>query len=205
MNLEFELDYWKGDGRKKGSEHQRKYCFAYLNIFEDMLSIPIVSMHRNATCAEVGPGPYGGMATVLFPKRWVFIDPLNNEYKKIWGDRKKSNIYLNTPIEKLDISVFRNEFDSVFCTNALDHTEDRNSAEKNIYQILKDEGMFFLVVHCRTPEQLNTGHQQAFEPADLVRELMNVKFKVITYRVLTDRIIPEQRIMYKTLVGVFKK
>jgi hypothetical protein len=202
MNLKFELDYWKKEGIKKGVEHQRKYCFAYLQLFEGFLQKPLQGMFQKATCAEIGPGPFGGMSLVLFPKQWVFIDPLGFEYGKLTEQNKKA-VYINEQIEKV---VALNMFiDAVFSTNALDHTEDRGLAIKRIYQMLQKESLFFLAVHCRTRKQLNAGHQQAFTGFELIKELENIGFKTINYSIIKDRLIKEQRQVYTTLVGIFKK
>lgn len=203
MNLDFELNYWKKEGIKRGIDHQRKYCLAYMKIFEDLTQFPLAVMHRNATCVEVGPGPFGGMATVLFPKEWIFIDPLNLEYAKLVKQGKKKVSYMNAQVER--VTSLDNKIDAVFCTNSLDHTENRQLAEKKIYKMLKKGGLFFLAVHCRTKEQLNEGHSQAFNSLELVTELIRIGFKTINFSVATEKLIPEQRIMYTTFIGVFRK
>lgn len=203
MNLEYELKYWKNNGIKKGEEHQRKYCLAYLKFFEGMVKHPLQILFREATCAEVGPGPFGGMSLVFFPRQWIFIDPLNSEYRSLVPQDKKNIFYMNAKVEQIE--SLNNSIDAVFCTNALDHTENRQLAERKIFRMLKKGAFFFLAVHCRTRDELNEGHTQDFTGMELIKELEKSGFKTVNYTMINDRFIPEQTKVYNTLVGVFAK
>ena len=94
-------------------------------------------------------------------------------------------------------------FDYVFSMNAIDHGGDIVLCLQNIYKILKNGGIFYLHVHCRTPEQLNVLHRQSFDEKLLLGWLRKIGFELKNYKVYEEDPIPTNR--YRTFVGVLKK
>ena len=143
---------------------------------------------------DVGCGPYGGMSLVYNARRWTLIDILNDVYKDM-AKRNSYFVYLTCGGEALPLAG--NSFDIIFSTNALDHTEDRIKCEQEIYRTLKPDGIFALVVHCRTSKQLNMGHKQILTSELLIEELALVGFFNIGHIMYQTK--------YKTFAGQFIK
>lgn len=195
--LEYELFYWKKEGLHKEPEFQNKKYIAYLDMFNEIYKLP-----ENKSCIEVGPGPFGGMYNVFKAKEWCFIDELSDIYRSWVGD--KDNVtYMNTSIE--DFPASTKEFDIVFSTNTLDHTKNRTKSLQAIYKLIKKDGLFCLMVHCRTESELNAGHKQVITPEMMLQELKQVGFKIIGHKIYKKKLFLEQRTIYQTFLGVMQK
>ena len=187
----YELIYWIENGiKRKGREGNKMELGEYLDKISSIYELPENPEHA----MDVGCGPYGGVSLVYNAKHWTLVDVLNNVYKDM-VKRDPRFIYLACAGE--DVSVTDNSFDVIFSTNALDHTEDRMKCENEIYRTLKPDGIFALVVHCRTKEQLNEGHKQVFTPELLLKEFSSIGFSPINYIIYQTK--------FKTFAGVFKK
>lgn len=188
---EYELSYWNRTGiKKKGKEGNKKELNEYLDKISSICKLP----ENPQNAMDIGCGPYGGISLVYNAKYWTLIDVLNNVYKDM-VKRDPHFIYLNCSGEEIPIDD--NSFDVIFSTNALDHTEDRVRCENEVYRMLKPNGVFALVVHCRTKEQLNEGHKQILTPELLLKEFSLIGFSNIGYIMYQTK--------YKTFAGVFKK
>lgn len=184
-----EIQYWSEIGINLGVGHQKRFCQKYLDMFNDIVKLPM-----NKLCCEVGPGPFGGMATVFKASTWIMVDPLCDVYASMVS-KLDNTVYLNTNAEEM--SIGDHTVDTVFSTNALDHTYNRKMVIKEIYRILKEEGLFCLMVHCRTPKQCNDQHPQHFTIDDIINEIASVGFHVEGYKSYTET--------YTTVIGVFRK
>lgn len=186
----YELAYWNGTGKKRGREGNKKEMEEYLSKINSICELP----ENPETAMDIGCGPYGGMSLVYDAKQWTLVDILNDVYKDM-VERDSRFSYLSRPGE--NIPVISNSFDIIFSTNALDHTEDRIACEKETYRTLKPNGIFALIVHCRTKEQLNEGHKQVLTSELLVKELYLIGLLPVDYLMYQTK--------YKTFAGVFKK
>jgi len=186
----YELTYWSGTGKRKGREGNKGELGEYLNKINSIYRLP----QNPESAMDVGCGPYGGISLIYNAEHWTLVDVLNNVYKDM-VKRDPRFVYLSSPGE--NIPIVDNSFDVIFSTNALDHTEDRVKCEKEIYRTLKSDGIFALVVHCRTKEQLNKGHKQILTPELLIEELSSIGFLNIGYIMYQTK--------YNTFAGVFKK
>lgn len=86
-----------------------------------------------------------GIGTVLHfikGKRYG-IDPLVNQYKKLYKYPKELNII---EAKGESIPFPDNYFDICFCFNVLDHTENANKTLREIKRVLKSQGFFILIV-----------------------------------------------------------
>lgn len=187
---QYELLYWKGRGLKLGLVKNKKQLRKYLEKINEARQLP----DSSKLAMDVGCGPFGGMSLFYPSKRWLLVDGLNHVYKNM-VKRNPDFEYLTCYGE--DIPVKDGVVDIVFSTNALDHSNNRLKTEREIYRTLKPGGIFALCVHCRTPEQLNEGHQQAFTPAELVSEIYAVGFTKCDYTVYEEG--------YTTFAGVIIK
>lgn len=186
----YELAYWNGTGKRKGREGNKKELREYLDKINSIYKLP----QSPESAMDVGCGPYGGISLVYNAKHWTLIDVLNEVYKNM-VKRNSRFKYLSCPGEALPIKD--NLFDVIFSTNALDHTKDRMKCEKEIYRTLKSDGIFALVVHCRTRNQLNEGHKQVLTSGLLIEELSLIGFLNIGHIMYQTK--------YNTFAGVFKK
>lgn len=186
----YELSYWNGTGKRRGSEGNKKEVEGYLNKINSIYRLP----ENPKSAMDVGCGPYGGISLVYNARQWTLVDVLNNVYKDM-VKRDSRFIYLSCAGEELPLTD--NSFDIIFSTNALDHTEDRMKCEREIYRTLKPNGIFALIVHCRTKKQLNDGHKQALTPGLLIKELSLIGFFNIGHIMYQTK--------YRTFAGGFKK
>jgi SAM-dependent methyltransferase len=140
-----ELRYWQTTGLDKGADLYGRY-FAAFGVDPAAL--------EDATVADFGSGPFGGVLSVLPRCRTGYpIDVLADEYNE-W--RKSPH-----PIVKFaggPTSVPEAACDYVFSTNAIDHTPRPDLIADEIERILRPGGRFFLHVHARTDDELNKIH-----------------------------------------------
>lgn len=140
-----ELKYWKKTGLSKGDSIYSKYYEAF-NLKDVDFKDKIV--------ADVGCGPFGGLSSKIKCSKYIAVDVLANDYKKMGKSSVaivKGDLRKNLPIEN-------GTCDYVICTNAIDHVPDVKHSMKELSRILKVGGILFLHVHLRTYKQLNKAH-----------------------------------------------
>ncbi|HUV46572.1 MAG TPA: class I SAM-dependent methyltransferase [Candidatus Bathyarchaeia archaeon] len=119
-----------------------------------------------------------GIMTVLhFIKgRRYGIDPLIDEYKKIYSYPKGINV-IKAGAEKTPFPA--NFFDVVFCTNALDHVNDIKQAVAEITRVLKTKGYFVLIVDIfKKKHRRDVPHPYTLTKKDVLF-LIKKNFKII--------------------------
>jgi len=86
-----------------------------------------------------------GISTILhfLPGERFGIDPLAETYKTLYDYPPELNI-LKAKGENIPFKD--NFFDVVFCSNALDHVDDIEKTNNEIYRVLKPQGHFILAV-----------------------------------------------------------
>jgi len=171
---EYELTYWRHKGLKLGSGGNKKGLKLYLDKINEAQRLP----ESSEVAMDVGCGPFGGISLIYPARRWILVDGLNHIYK----DMVKRNLsfeYLDCHSE--NILADDEIVDIVFCTNALDHTVDRQQTLREIYRVLKPGGIFALCTHCRTIEMLNEGHRQSFTPSELEVDIYGAGFIECNY------------------------
>lgn len=200
--LHTEIYYWKDKKRKMGDlyTYQIERAREYLKVFNNLNEVRVQAYSR---VMDIGTGPAGGILDLLeCDEKWA-IEPIYSQYKKegIWHWRSDL-IVRETVCEQLS-GVPENYFDIVFSMNALDHGENIEKCFRKTCEALKEGGLFYLHVHCRSEEQLNPLHQQAYTPEDLKHWLESCGFRVIQARVFEEDPIPTNK--YTTFVGVMRK
>jgi len=168
----YELKYWIGAGLAKGLQYSNHEHRDRLNIFNKMYKLPI----NPDIALELGPGPFGGMARVFIAKKWILLDPLNDEYQKL-VDQKSEYEYISGYCESMPIEDGR--VDIIFSCNSLDHADDYIKCIKESFRVLKEGGLFCISADCRIPVQLNVGHIHAFTPDEIEQCFLDEKFRII--------------------------
>ncbi len=183
------------------------YDFAYfraneiLKIFYELNDFQEISYGEKAI--DVGPGPCGGVLDLLEAKEKWLAEPCFDEYQdnNVWFSKSKDLTVRKTTAETMkDVPV--NYFDSVFAVNSIDHGDNIRICFDNVYKILKEDGCFYLHVHCRTPEQTNELHIQSFNGDELKKMLANSGFKIENYRMFDEDPLSST---YNTFIGILRK
>lgn len=120
--------------RPKVLEYWKRY-----RCFDEVLAI--CRLDERSTVLDVGCG----ISTVLhfLPGRRYGIDPLADEYRKIYAYPPELNIQKGFGEQVPFDDAF---FDVVFCSNVLDHTSDPGGTVREIRRVLKPGGHFVVTV-----------------------------------------------------------
>lgn len=153
-----ELSFWE-DVKKNGCRgfapeewkiavrHFRQYLLMYIG--------RNIGHLRNKVAIEVGCGP-DCLLSNLPDTVSIGIDPLIDEYKKLW-DLSKDNVeYICGEIETLDIDT---KADVVICWNVLDHVSNIKIASKKLLEMLKPDGELWFMVNLEGSED-STGIEE---------------------------------------------
>ena len=153
QNKLYEIGYWLNQDKA-----------VVLNTYKRFFDIvPIGLFSECNVVADVGCGAYGGIFNeITFPVMYG-VDPIWEEYM--------SNSLVPCDNVKMVTANASNEMemaqignlDCVFSINALDHSGDFNKSIQNIYNSLKDGGLFAMHVQLRTEEQLDAGHMMVLD------------------------------------------
>lgn len=145
-----ELDFWKNIRRngirgftseewRAAHIHFKQYLLMYIN--------RSIADLENRVVVEVGCGP-AGIIPYLNNTTTIGVDPLINEYKKVWdlsGDGVK---YICSEIEDFELNA---QMDVVICWNVLDHVSDIEIATKKLFDMLKSNGELWFMVNLEDP------------------------------------------------------
>lgn len=187
------MEYWIKNGLKKGKKYFDVLHSERLIMFNNLHKLPLMPK----TSLELGPGPFGGMSSVYETEKWYLLDPLNDTYSAM-VDRDDDKVYLQAYCE--DIPLDDKSIDIIFSCNALDHADDYPICIDESVRVLKNGGLFCLVVDCRTKEQLNIGHRHSFSPDEIERKFVSRGFKIMSKVEVT-----RESKSYLNIAIVFKK
>lgn len=192
-----ELEYWKNRGVKNGIDLHRKERTKQWEIFKELYEVKEIPV-----ALDVGCGAMGGMSLAVSAKKWLLLDPLMDEFKKLYKGDNINKKYINAFNENIPLD--KNSIDVVFSTNALDHANDPDKCLSEIYRVLKPGGYFYLWTSCREKSKTDIVHSHAFKLDILSKQLENIGFKIIN----EDKIVPGDirwKTVYLTYIGVFQK
>ena len=145
-----ELNFWKNI-RKNGTRgftpeewrtthiHFKQYLLMYIN--------RSIADLENRVVVEVGCGP-AGIIPYLNNTTTIGVDPLIDEYKKIWDLSNDKVKYICSEIETFKIDI---KADVVICWNVLDHVSNIEAATKKLFDILKSNGELWFMVNLEDP------------------------------------------------------
>jgi 2-polyprenyl-6-hydroxyphenyl methylase/3-demethylubiquinone-9 3-methyltransferase len=132
-----EIRWWQGYLKKKDKTTYLDWKKAYWTQFlEDcQLEVPVA-----ATCADIGCGP-AGIFTILEQQKVTAIDPLLDQYQEKlahfdFEDYPNVN-FQSMPLEKL---ADTQQYDYVFCLNAINHVADLEQCFDNLFLTVKKGG-----------------------------------------------------------------
>jgi ubiquinone/menaquinone biosynthesis C-methylase UbiE len=111
--------------------------------------------------ADIGCGPHGIIAGLelsaarngTLPKRMYGIDPLMETYKSYteYGVLKESDTIRLIAAKGESVPLPDESCDYVFCTNAVDHVEEPESAIREARRICRRDGVFCMSLHVVNP------------------------------------------------------
>jgi len=140
-----ELNFWKNisENKWRGFSPQewrvahidfKQYSLIYIN--------RSIANLENKFIIEVGCG-LAGIVPFLHNSSAIGIDPLIDEYEKIWNLSNDRVKYIISEIESFESDK---KADILICWNVLDHVSDINLTTKKLYDLLKPDGeLWFLV------------------------------------------------------------
>lgn len=149
---------------KEAQAYEIKYTFKYQwkkewkNLYRNHLKtfFGVDGQFPESIVVDVGCGPIG-IVSVIEAKKKIGIDPLIDEYNKIYKDRQTDVEYINSKAE--DIPLPDSYADIVFCVNTLNHVQDPEKVLGQIARILKPTGTLYFDVHINPR---NIGHPHVF-------------------------------------------
>lgn len=115
--------------------HFKQYSLMYIN--------RSISDLENKVVIEIGCGP-AGIIPYLDNTTAIGMDPLIDEYKKMWdlsNDRVK---YIGSEIETFKTNI---QAHVVICWNVLDHVSDIELATKRVSDMLKPDGELWFMMN----------------------------------------------------------
>lgn len=119
---------------------------------------------------EIGCGPIG-IVSIIEAKETIGLDPLMDEYIKMYGAEQGVN-YINAKGEEVPLPD--NYADIVFCSNVLNHVQDPEKVLSEIARIMKTTGKLYFDVH---DNLLSIGHPHRFKK-DRLYNLLRRYFKI---------------------------
>jgi len=167
--LAFQTEWVKEfkDNKSKVLEYWKKY--RYLDEIN-----AICNIKNNTKVLDVGCG-ISSVLHFIDGERYG-IDPLADEYKKLYSYPKEINIAKGFGE---DLPFPDKYFDIVFCSNVLDHVTDPQKTIDEIYRVLKPNGYFVLTVEIfEEKTKRDPAHPHSLTKKD-VYSLLESKFKII--------------------------
>ena len=192
-----ELKGWKSTWIHVGVDKHRKERVKQWNILKTLYDIK----EEIPVALDIGCGAFGGMSLAVNAKKWILLDPLMNEYRKMYKSNKPHR-YINAFGESMPLD--KDSVDVVFSTNTLDHTDRPVLCLKEIYRIMKPGGYFYLWTSCRTKEHLDVKHPHMFKLKTLSKWLKDIGFEIVN----EDKVTPTDKrwnTHYLTYMGVARK
>lgn len=164
-----------------------------------------ISYFKDKRIMEIGCGPAGFLTDITSAKSIIGIDPLVDEYKKIFNMDNDKVKYINTEIENYNYD--KGIADIVICWNVLDHVENVHKTLQNIYDMMTDDGEFWLAVNMEDMSNneemeepnINSPHPYKFNEKKLNKLLQEFNFKWLE----KAKIINSSGLTF--VIGVLKK
>ena len=154
----FELRWWKKylADKSKGEylEWKKNYWLHLLSLISES-----IKLEPSKTIADMGCGP-AGVFIALPQNKITAVDPLLDEYEKQVSFFKKADYpnvtFIQSTIEKFEInstsasgghpSAHSEEFDVVFCLNAINHVNDIEKGIEKLKEICADNGSIIVTI-----------------------------------------------------------
>lgn len=129
----------------------------------------------SATVLEVGSGPVG-IVSYFNGRHRIAVDPLNSYYatNEVLCARRSTEVDYRTGVgEKIPCASA--SCDLVIIENCIDHVHDVHGVGRELFRVLRPNGVLYLNVNCRTTGgyyvhramsrlRIDTGHPHTFTP-----------------------------------------
>lgn len=146
-----ELNFWsniKKNGCRGFTPEEWKVAVRHFRQYSLMYIDRTIGDLKNKVVVEIGCGPdsvLSGLKNVTA----IGIDPLIDEYKKLWDLSKDNIAYICSDIEDLELVT---QADIIICWNVLDHVSDIKLATEKIFEMLKTDGELWFMVNLEDTE-----------------------------------------------------
>ena len=141
-----ELNFWKnisGNKWRGFSPYEWRIAHIHFKQYSLMYINRSIANLENKVVIEVGCGP-AGIIPYLHNATAIGVDPIINEYKKIWDLSNDKVEYICSEIETFKTDV---QADVIICWNVLDHVSDIELATKKLFDILKPDGELWFMIN----------------------------------------------------------
>ncbi len=161
--------------------------FSDVNNFNDWMYSEIRPF-LSGDILEVGSGIGNFSCKVIqdFPDRNIVLSDIDQNYVDLLKDKYESERVSSIKFDlgnSKDFEKIRNNFDSVFAVNVLEHVEEDIAALKNIHKILKIGGRFVILVPAHkflfNPIDEAYGHFRRYTKTEILEKAEQARFKTI--------------------------
>lgn|GEM_PF-3516125 len=181
--LKKEIKFWRKTNVLERQAFRTERYVPYLK-----KSVELYGKENISQVLDVGCGP-SCCAQVIIEGTKTYLDPLLDEYRKIFVGQIPSGKYISKDIES---SILENNFfDLILCLNTLDHVQNPWSALDIIRKALKPDGIFLLSIYTRntvfaflrnSQEYLNllfdSAHPYSYTKSKMEKDLINAEFNI---------------------------
>lgn len=142
--LEAELDFWRREIEKyKGEDYAAIRASGIKGLVEmwpEIAGLEGVALDLGCSPVSVFEGIHDGL-------RMYAIDPLLEEYQKLYAPEAPTVRYIRGHKDDGRILFSNGFFDFIFCVNVIDHTTHHASLLDEVKRVLKPGGLLFLMVN----------------------------------------------------------
>lgn len=160
-----EINWWKNYLKKRDPKGYKAFKTNYWR--EKIIGRFDIKINPNDKMIDVGCGPMG-IFSVLEGKDITAIDPLLNKYEEELDHFKKADFpnvtFITTSLEAYQPTE---QFDTVFCINAINHVKDIHQCYDNLIDLIKPGGRLFISIDAHN-HQLLKGFYRLFPYFDIL-------------------------------------
>ena len=167
--LNFEFFYWYIMYlifKKFNNEH-------YKYLFTDIFGLDY-EFYNQKVILDIGCGPRGSLEWAKNTKERIGLDPLIAKFKKFGIENHKAR-YIEGVAE--EIPIHDNFFEVISSFNSFDHFDNINEALKEIYRVLKPNGLFLLISDVHDYPKLCEPSGFSFK----IKDVFNSIFKILEW------------------------
>ncbi len=161
----FEIRWWKNYLKNKDITDyltwKTDYWKAFLSKIEEN-----ISLKENSRILDAGCGP-AGIFIALREYDVTAIDPLLDQYNDNLNHFKRE-LYPSTTFETVELENFnrKEDFDLIFCINAINHVSDLKTAFEKLHQSAKTGGIMVVSIDAHNFSLFK--HLFRLQPADIL-------------------------------------
>lgn len=141
-----ELNFWlniRKNGWRGFAPQEWRIAHIHFKQYQLMYINRSISELENKVVIEIGCGP-AGVIPYLNNAMAIGVDPLIDEYKRMWDLSSDKVKYICSEIETFETDI---QADVVICWNVLDHVSDIEIAINKIFDILRPDGELWFMIN----------------------------------------------------------